>query len=241
MLKSSPMILASIFHLWPGSHGLLDLPSYRLVCRTVRPGSFNQWTDVADRVCSVWDQMKPHRARAIKKEWGIKWRPATKMPKEAILNFTSPPASSCIKNNQCKVLGSKWFSILAASADAEIRSPPHLFSVDQKARTRIGYLNQTRRNKSIWGFHKKATTKWIVDCFYDLIWLNPLKGMICFFRPIFGWKPKSASIERSRFLRPTTSTEPPSQGSDCPQSPHTCGMSDGKIQMFHCLRSPPFF
>ena len=95
--------------------------------------------------------MKPHRARAIKKEWGIKWRPATTMPKEAILNFTSPPASSCIKNNQCKVLGSKWFSILAASADAEISSPPHLFSVDQKARTRNGYLNQT---SPFGGFHK---------------------------------------------------------------------------------------
>ena len=197
MLKSSPMILASIFHLWPGSHGSLDLPSYRLVCRTVRPGSFNQWTDVADRVCSVWDQMKPHRARAIKKEWGIKWRPATKMPKEAILNFTSPPASSCIKNNQCKVLGSKWFSILAASADAEIRSPPPpLFSwskgtdqnwileSNQKKQVHLGVPQEGHHKMDswllLWSYMVKSTKKgWFV--FFDQFLdgnpnLLPLKG-----------------------------------------------------------------
>lgn len=136
--------------------GSLDLPSYRLVCRTVRPGSFNQRTDVADRVCSVWDQMKPHRARAIKKEWGIKWRPATKMPKEAILNFTSPPASSCIKNNQCKVLGSKWFSILAASADAEISSPPPTsFQLIKRHGPEMDTWIKPEETSPFGGFHKK--------------------------------------------------------------------------------------
>lgn len=203
--------------------GSLDLPSYRLVCRTVRPGSFNQWTDVADRVCSVWDQMKPHRARAIKKEWGIKWRPGlffpTKCPKKRFLTsyvfITSPLASSCIKNNQCKVLGSKWFSILAASADAEISSPPPpLFSwskgTDQK------WILES--NKSIWGVSTRNGATHKMDS-----WLLISSYMVQSTK--MGWF-ASASIESSRFLRPTTSTEPPSQGSDCPQSPHTWAALD---------------
>lgn len=177
--------------------GSLDLPSYRLVCRTVRPGSFNQWTDVADRVCSVWDQMKPHRARAIKKEWGIKWRPATKMP----LNFTSPPASSCIKNNQCKVLGSKWFSILAASEDAEISSPPTSFQLIKRHGPEMDTWIKPEETSPFGGFHKKwgyhKMDSWL------LIWSYMVKstkmGWFVFFDEFLDGNPNLLPLKGADF------------------------------------------
>lgn len=153
MLKSSPMILASIFHLWPGSHEAKWFagPPKLQISLSYCPTRLLQSKDGRCRPCVL--RLGSNEATPCK---GNQERPATKMPKEAILNFTSPPASSCIKNNQCKVLGSKWFSILAASADAEISSPPPTsFQLIKRHGPEMDTWIKPEETSPFGGFHKK--------------------------------------------------------------------------------------
>lgn len=225
MLTSSPMILASIFHLWPGSHEpkwFAGPPKLQISLSYCPTGLF-QSMDGRCRPCVLRlgsNEATPCKGNQERVGYKMATRPflSDKMPKEAILNFICiHHLTTCQQLHQEQsVQGAGQQMVFHPGSVCRCRNkvPPTSFQLIKRHGPEMDtWIKQVHLGVSTRNGATHKMDSWLLISSYMV---KSTK---------MGWF-ASASIESSRFLRPTTSTEPPSQGSDCPQSPHTWAALD---------------